>query len=299
MEKPRLLDQVRSLMRLKHLSLRTEEAYINWIKRFIFFHHKRHPCEMGAAEITAFLSHLAEVERVGALTQNQAFSALLFLYREVLGRDFPQLSEVVRAKRPQNVPVVLTRSEIKRVLAELRGTHHLMANLLYGAGLRLMECVRLRVKDISFEQRQLIITDGKGGKSRVTMLPQAVEEPLGRHLAQVEAQYKIDLRHGGGSVYVPEALARKYPNAHRNGAGSMCFRRRVPRSTRVQVQNAVITYQRICCNARSKRRSSAPELTVWRAVTRCATRLPRICWSMAMTSERCRNSWDTKTCARR
>lgn len=215
MEKPRLLDQVRSLMRLKHLSLRTEEAYINWIKRFIFFHHKRHPCEMGAAEITAFLSHLAEVERVGASTQNQAFSALLFLYREVLGRDFPQLSEVVRAKRPQNVPVVLTRSEIKRVLAELRGTHHLMANLLYGAGLRLMECVRLRVKDISFEQRQLIITDGKGGKSRVTMLPQAVEEPLGRHLAQVEAQYKIDLRHGGGSVYVPEALARKYPNAHR------------------------------------------------------------------------------------
>ena len=215
MEKPRLLDQVRSLMRLRHLSLRTEEAYVNWIRRFILFHHKRHPRGMGAAEITAFLSHLAEVEGVSASTQNQAFSALVFLYRWVLGRDFPQLAEVVRAKRPQNLPVVLTRSEVRRVLTQLKGTHHLMANLLYGAGLRLMECVRLRVKDVSFEQHQINVIDGKGGKSRVTMLPQAIKEPLQLHLAQVAAQHAIDLRHNSGDVYLPEALARKYPNASR------------------------------------------------------------------------------------
>lgn len=201
-------------MRLKHLSLRTEKAYINWIKRFILFHHKRHPRAMGAAEVTDFLSHLAVVEHVGASTQNQAFSALLFLYREVLGIDFPQLHHVVRAKRPQNVPVVLTRSEVRRVLAHLRSTHHLMANLLYGAGLRLMECVRVRVKDISFEQNQLTIVDGKGGKSRVTMLPQTIKESLRLHLKKVAAQHAFDLYHGKGSVYVPVALSRKYPNAH-------------------------------------------------------------------------------------
>ncbi len=213
--KPRLLDQVRTRMRLRHLSFRTEESYINWIKRFIFFHGKRHPAQMGADEITAFLSHLAEEEKLGASTQNQAFSALLFLYREVLGREFPQLDSVVRAKRPQNVPVVLTRAEVQRVLAGLRDVHHLMASLLYGAGLRLMECVRLRVKDVGFEQNQLTVQDGKGGTSRVTMLPQSVKEPLRAHVEGVHAQHALDLRHGGGNVYIPEALARKYSNAER------------------------------------------------------------------------------------
>ncbi len=213
--KPRLLDQVRTRMRLKHLSLHTEEAYINWIKRFIFFHDKRHPQQMGAPEITSFLSHLAETEKVSASTQNQAFSALLFLYREVLGQEFPQLERVVRAKRTQNVPVVLTRGEVRRVLAELRGTHYLMASLLYGAGLRLMEAVRLRVKDVSFESNQLIVQDGKGGKSRVTMLPQAIKESLRLHLEQVRAQHALDVRHEAGSVYLPEALARKYKGAER------------------------------------------------------------------------------------
>lgn len=170
-EKPRLLDQVRTRMRLRHLSLRTERAYIAWIKRFIFFHGKGHPQEMGAFEITAFLSHLAEVDAVSAATQNVAFSALLFLYREVLGREFPQLDCVVRAKRSVNVPVVLTREEVRRVLAEIGSMHRLMASLLYGSGLRLMESVRLRVKDISFGLNQLTVQDGKGGKSRVTMLP--------------------------------------------------------------------------------------------------------------------------------
>lgn len=214
-EKPRLLDQVRTRMRLKHLSLRTEDAYLSWIKRFIFFHNKRHPQEMGAREITAFLSYLAEKEAVSASTQNVAFSALLFLYREVLGREFPQLDRVVRAKSKTNVPVVLTREEVRRVLAEIQGVHHLMASLLYGSGLRLMECVRLRVKDISFGMNQLTVQDGKGGQSRVTMLPQPLKEPLREHLIVVQAQHTMDVRHNSGSVYIPEALSRKYPEAHR------------------------------------------------------------------------------------
>lgn len=213
--KPRLLDRVRTAARLRHLSLRTEEAYLAWIKRFILFHAKRHPQEMGEPEITRFLSNLAETEKVSASTQNQALSALLFLYREVLGGEFPQLASVVRAKRPQHVPVVLTRAEVGRVLAELQGTHHLMASLLYGAGLRLMECVRLRVLDVGFEQNQLTVHDGKGGNSRITMLPQAVKESLRLHLSQVEAQHQMDLQRGAGSVYLPDALTRKYPQAHR------------------------------------------------------------------------------------
>ncbi len=215
--KPKLLDTVRTLMRLKHLSLRTEEAYVAWIKRFIFFHGKRHPKEMGATEITAFLSYLAEEQGISASTQNVAFSALLFLYREVLGRDFPQLEAVVRARRTKNVPVVLTRVEVERVLNELRGVHHLMASLLYGAGLRLMECVRLRVKDVSFEPNQLTVHDGKGGRNRVTMLPTSLSAPLQAHLGIVQSQHKRERARDplhGGSVYIPEALARKYSNAH-------------------------------------------------------------------------------------
>lgn len=216
--KPRLLDQVRARMRLKHLSLRTEESYIAWIKRFILFHDKRHPQEMGEGEIIAFLSYLAQEQGVSASTQNVAFAALLFLYREVIGRGFPQLAGVVRAKPVSRVPVVLTRVEVRRVLAHLSGVHHLMASLLYGSGLRLMECVRLRVKDISFEPNQLIVHDGKGGNSRVTMLPQSIKEPLRAHLAHAQVQHTLDAqqhRCGGGSVYIPEALARKYPQAHR------------------------------------------------------------------------------------
>jgi integron integrase len=216
--KPKLLDQVRTLMRLKHLSLRTEEAYVGWIKRFILFHAKRHPKEMGADEITRFLSYLAEEQGISASTQNVAFSALLFLYREVLGRDFPQLAGVVRARRVKNVPVVLTRREVERVLSELRGVHHLMASLLYGSGLRLMECVRLRVKDVDFAPNQITIHDGKGGKNRVTMLPISLIGPLQSHLRIVYAHYKSEKERDpvhGGSVYIPEALARKYREAQR------------------------------------------------------------------------------------
>lgn len=168
---PKLLDQVRDRLRVKHYSIRTETQYVLWIRRFILFHDKRHPREMGAAEVEAFLTHLAVAGGVAAATQNQALSALLFLYREVLGIDLPWLDKVVRAKTPQRLPVVLTRQEVAAVLDRMSGVHGLMARLLYGTGMRLMDCVRLRVKDVDFERAEILVRDGKGGKDRVTMLP--------------------------------------------------------------------------------------------------------------------------------
>ena len=173
--RPRLLDRVREAIRTRHYSRRTEKAYVHWIRRFIFFHDKRHPAEMGPAEISAFLSSLAVRDKVAASTQNQALSALLFLYRDVLGVDLPWLDDVVRAKRPQYLPVVLTRDETRAVLQQLTGVPRIMAFLLYGAGLRLLECCRLRVKDVDFATNQIVIRDGKGRKDRVTMLPAAVK----------------------------------------------------------------------------------------------------------------------------
>jgi integron integrase len=211
--KPPLLDQVRSIIRLRHYSIRTEEAYVNVIRRFIIYHKKRHPREMGVDEIRQYLSHLATDGNVAASTQNVALSALLFLYREVLLIELPLIEGVERAKRPQRIPVVLTIEEVKRVLAVLPGTHHLMASLLYGAGLRLMECVRLRVKDLDFDYRQIIVRDGKGEKDRRTILPSPLTEPLRRHLARVRLQHEEDVRQGYGRVYLPYALERKYPNA--------------------------------------------------------------------------------------
>jgi integron integrase len=211
--KPTLLEQVRTAIRLRHYSIRTEETYVNVIKRFILFHKKRHPKEMGAAEIRQYLSHLATDGSVAASTQNVALFALLFLYREVLQIDLPLIEGVERAKRPQRVPVVLTVEEVKRVLAGIYGTHNLMASLLYGAGLRLMECVRLRVKDIDFDYKQIIVRDGKGEKDRRTILPAPLMEPLKHHLARIRLQHEEDIRQGFGRVYLPYALDRKYPNA--------------------------------------------------------------------------------------
>jgi integron integrase len=188
---------------------------VHWIKRYIFFHGKRHPAEMGAAEVAAFLTSLAVQGKVAASTQNQALSALLFLYREVLGIDLPWLDEVVRAKRPLHLPVVLTREEVRAVLQRLDGVPRLMAVLLYGAGLRLLECCRLRVKDVDFATNQLTIRDGKGHKDRATMLPAAVQADLLGHLERVRRQHEDDLRHGAGWVELPGALLRKYPNAGR------------------------------------------------------------------------------------
>jgi integron integrase len=212
-DKMKLLDQVRETIRLKHYSIRTEESYIGWIRKFILFHGKRHPAEMKEDEIVAFLSHLANHAKVTASTQNQAFSALLFLYRHVLKQELGEIEGVERAKGPLRLPAVLTRAEVKAVLSHLKDTEWLMASLLYGAGLRLMECLRLRVKDIDFSTHQLVVRDGKGQKDRVTMLPQALEAPLKRHLERVRALHQSDLRRGHGEVYLPFSLERKYPGA--------------------------------------------------------------------------------------
>ncbi|NIO70049.1 MAG: integron integrase [Anaerolineae bacterium] len=211
----KLLDQVRDAIRLKHYSIRTEEAYVNWITRHILFHNKRHPKDMGSAEIEAFLTHLAVDQKVAASTQNQALSALLFLYRVVLKKDLEGLIDPVWAKKPKRLPTVLTKEEARQVIIQLSGTHQLMAKLLYGSGLRLMECVRLRVQAIDFGQRQVVVRDGKGMEDRVTMLPDSVVMPLQEHLQRVKRLHEEDLAKGYGSVYLPFALERKYPNADR------------------------------------------------------------------------------------
>ncbi len=210
---PRLLDQVRDKLRVKHYSIRTEQTYSGWIKRYIYFHGKRHPKEMGAAEIEAFLTHLAVEGNVSASTQNLAKSALLFLYREVLAIELPWLDNVTQAKVPKRLPVVLTVSEVQNVLSRLNGTHLLIASLLYGGGMRLMEAVRLRVKDVDFERREILVREGKGFKDRVTMLPETVIAPLQAHLKKVKALHAEDLAQGYGEVYMPFALDKKYPTA--------------------------------------------------------------------------------------
>ena len=218
-----LLERVRRQIRLLHYSIRTEEAYVSHVKRFILFHRKRHPSEMGADEIRQYVSHLANEGRVSASTQNQALSALLFLYREVLGSDLPFIDGIERAKRPVRLPVVLTRVEVERVLASLSGTHHLMAGLLYGSGLRLMECVRLRVKDVDFGYSQITVRDGKGEKDRRTVLPRQLIAPLREHLARVRQMHEQDLWKSYGRVYLPYALERKYPNAAAEWAWQWVF----------------------------------------------------------------------------
>jgi integron integrase len=220
---PRLLDRVRDAIRRRNYSYRTEETYVHWIRRFIFFSGKRHPEDMGAAEVTAFLSHLARERDVAAATQNQALSALLFLYKEVLARPLPWLDDLERAKRPARLPTVLSRSEVQRMLAAMRGTKWLMASLLYGAGLRLTECLKLRVKDVDFEYRQILVRDGKGAKDRVTMLPQSTIEPLKRQLAVAKVFHDADLAAGHGDVELPDALARKYPRAPYEWAWKFVF----------------------------------------------------------------------------
>jgi integron integrase len=220
---PRLLDQVRGKIRLKHYSIRTEQAYVDWIKRFVLHFDKRHPLEMGAREVEAFLTHLAVKGRVAASTQNQAKSALLFLYREVLERDMPWLDDVERAKTPKRLPVVLTQEETQTVLSRLKGTHWLVAGLLYGSGLRIMEALRLRVKDLEFSRGEILVREGKGFKDRVTMLPAMLVEPLRAHLKQVRALHEQDVAEGYGEVYLPYALDRKYPSAGREWGWQYVF----------------------------------------------------------------------------
>lgn len=220
---PKLLDQVRGKIRLKHYSIRTEQAYVDWIKRFILHNGKKHPNELGAEEVAAFLTHLAVQGRVAASTQNQAKSALLFLYREVLGDELPWLDNVEQAKTPKRLPVVLTREEVQKVLSQLEGQHRLAAGLLYGAGLRILECLRLRVKDVDFARKEILVRDGKGFKDRVTMLPQSLVPVLQQHLERVKALHEQDLQAGYGAVFLPNALDRKYPNAAREWGWQYVF----------------------------------------------------------------------------
>jgi integron integrase len=212
-QKPKLLDRLCEALRSRHYSRRTEQTYCLWVKRFIYFHNVRHPAEMGEPEINAFLTHLAVKEKVSASTQNQALSALLFLYRHVIGREVGDLGEVIRARKPTRLPVVMTRDEVKTVLVNLIGDKWLMASLMYGAGLRLMECLRLRVQDIDFSRNEILVRDGKGAKDRVTMLPESLKIPLQEHLKKIKAIYERDLSEGWCRVQMPDALDRKYPNA--------------------------------------------------------------------------------------
>jgi integron integrase len=220
---PRLLEAVRAKIRLKHYSIRTEQAYTDWIRRFILHHGKRHPSQMGAAEVEAFLTHLAVEGRVSASTQNQAKSALLFLYREVLAIELPWLDNVERAKTPARLPVVLTAQEVTEILSRLRGVHALLGRVLYGTGMRIMEGVRLRVKDVDFARREILVRDGKGFKDRVTMLPRRIAGPLGDQLEYARDMHRRDLDDGFGHVWLPFAIARKWPNASRDWAWQYVF----------------------------------------------------------------------------
>jgi integron integrase len=220
---PKLLDLVRQVIRSKHYSRRTEEAYVDWITRYVRFHNTRHPRELGPAEVTAFLTYLAVDLDVAASTQNQARSALLFLYREVLSITIDAPQNVIAAKMPRRLPTVLTTEEVRAVLRLMSGEHRLMAQLLYGSGLRLMECLRLRVKDLDFAQHQLTVRDGKGMHDRVTMLPDVLRAPLQLQLQLVRRTFDEDLEHGHGEVYLPFALERKYQNASREWGWQYVF----------------------------------------------------------------------------
>jgi len=226
--KRKLLDQVRDAIRLKHYSYKTEQSYVAWIRRYILFHNKRHPQEMGTEEVEAFLTHLAVTENVAASTQNQALSAVLFLYRYVLQQPLTENVDAIRAKRSKHLPTVLTVAEVKAVLGAMTGTPQLMAELLYGTGMRLNEGLRLRVKDVDFGQQQIIVRDTKGNQDRVTVLPQRIVERLQAHLVLIRHQHQQDLDQGYGQVYLPYALERKYPNADRDWIWQYVF----PASTR-------------------------------------------------------------------
>src|SRR5262249_38392739 len=235
--KPKLLDQLRDVLRTRHYSIRTERAYTDWVRRFILYHRMRHPAGMGPSEVGQFLTHLAVRRNVASSTQNQALNALLFFYREVLNRELGQVGGVVRARKPQRLPSFLSSAETQQVLNLMQGTHQLMARLLYGSGLRLMECCRLRVKDVDFEQNQIVVRDGKGEKDRVTMLPLQTKERLREHLHRVQRLHENDLKTGHTWIWLPYALEKKYPNAGREWSWQWVFPSRSlskdPRSDRL------------------------------------------------------------------
>ena len=299
-DSPRILDRVRVATRRLHYSIRTEDAYVQWAKRFILFHGKRHPDEMGENEIVAFLNHLAAEQNVAASTQNQALSALLFLYKVVLERPVEWFSDkLTPAKRPERLPVVLTREEVRAVMGHLEGVHRLMAGLMYGAGLRLMETVRLRIKDVDFGQNHLVVRDGKGAKDRVTVLPGSLVGAMRDQITIVGVLHRRDVAEGFGRVHLPGALARKYPEADRELGWQYLFpaaKRGVdPRTGAVHRHHLAETpcrrWSRGPCDGRRFPRT--------RVATPSATASPRTCSKAARTFARCRNCWAIATCAPR
>jgi integron integrase len=223
LDSPKLLDRMRAEIRVRHYSIRTEETYLDWARRYILFHDKRHPKDMGADEVQSFLSYLATERNVASSTQNQAKSALLFLYRDVLHIELPWLDEVIAAKVRKRLPLVLTQTEMRALLNAMSGTMGLVASLLYGTGMRLLEGLRLRVKDVEFERREIIVREGKGNKDRVTVLPENLILPLQTHLAKVKALHERDIDAGFGEVYLPNALAVKYPKGARTWGWQFVF----------------------------------------------------------------------------
>jgi integron integrase len=213
--KPKLIEEVINYLRLKHYSIRTEEAYVNWIKRFIIYHNKRNPIEMGDKEIREYLTKLAVKDKVAASTQNQALCAIIFLYKEVLKKKVGELENMIWSSRPKKLPVVFSKDEVRKVLNNLKGTDWIISNILYGAGLRLIECLRLRIQDIDFTYNQIIVRNGKGDKDRITILPEIVKSVLKEKIKDVQIQHQEDLEKGYGKVYLPFALEKKYPNTNK------------------------------------------------------------------------------------
>src|SRR5437867_4047754 len=281
----KLLAQVRAVLRTKHYSPRTEETYVDWVQRYVRFHGVRHPAELGEREVARFLSDLAVRGRVAASTQNQALSALLFLYREVLGRDVGELDQLVRAKRPARLPVVLSRAEVKAVLGRLGGTTWLVASLLYGSGLRLLECLRLRVKDVDPGRNTILVRSGKGDRDRVTVFPVVVKGALEAHLKQVRRLWESDLADRASRSCCRTRWPGGIPTRGGGGRGSGCFRRRGRTGRRGASCGGTICTRR-WCSGRLPRRCVRPASTSARAVTRCGTASPRICSRPGMTSAR-------------
>jgi integron integrase len=283
-------------LRVKHYSIRTEQAYVDWIRRYILFHRKRHPSEMGEREITEFLTHLAVEKHVAASTQNQAFAALLFLYQQVLERKLDFIDNVQRVTRPARLPVVLTPSEARAVLAHLKSEYRLMAELLYGSGLRLMECVRLRVKDIDFGYGHITVRDGKGLRDRITILPERLRRPLQVHLERAQEIHQHDLREGGGRAYLPFALERKYRNANRSWSWQYAFPAAKVSTDPARAKLGAIMFRRKICKKQSKLPSNGRESVRLQVATRCATVSLLTCWKTGMISALCRNCSVTKMC---
>ena len=289
-----LLGQLRSQIRVRHYSLRTEETCVHWTRRYLRFHGHRHPRELGPEEMKAFLSALADGRGVAASTQNQALSALLFLYKEVLGMELPWLDGIKKAKRPRRLPVVLTREEARALLARMDGTHALMARLLHGTGMRLTECLQLRVKDVELTRREVVIREGKGGRDRVPVLPSTLVEPLRDHLARVRTLFDADRAASVPPVELPGAYGRKNPSAGLL-SGNGCSRSAASPSIREAASGAATT-----CTTRPspapfpgpRGRPGSPSPS---PRTCCGTASPRTSWRRATTSARCRSCWATRT----